>query len=207
MNPKLKIIIVVVVIVLVVLVAVPGIYFAGNFMLASSIKSNYQAKNCDQVLSLDSFYTSVYPAPIADQSLAALTNECALYSLAVENEGKKAWQDAYNAYKVYTQTYPKGLFASEAQEHSAIVLIAQAKDQLAAKKYSDAIGNVNLVLQSFGKTSAAKEAASLMSEIYIAWAKDQLAAKKYSDAIGTINTFLQNFGNTSAATDAANLMP
>jgi tetratricopeptide (TPR) repeat protein len=189
MNPKLKIIIVVVVIVLIVLIAVPGIYLAGNYMLANAIKSNYQGKNCEQVLSLDNFYASVYPAPIADQSLAALTSECILYSLAVENEGKKAWQDAYNTYQVYSQTYPKGLFLSEAQEHSAIALMAQAKEQLAAKKYNDAIGNVNLVLQNFGKTSAAKEAAGLMSEVYITWAKGQRDASDFAGAEGTLKAF------------------
>ncbi len=188
MNPKFKIVIAIV-IVLLVLLAVPGIYLAGNFMLANSIKSNYQAKNCEQVLSQSSFYASVYPAPIADQGIAALTSECALYSLAVETEEKKAWQDAYNAYKSYLQNYPKGLFANEALEHSALVLTSLAKEQLAAKKYSDAIGNINLILKSFGKTGASKDAASLMSEIYSTWAKDQRDSSDFTGAEATLKAF------------------
>jgi tetratricopeptide (TPR) repeat protein len=189
MNSKLKIIIAVVVIVLIVLIVVPGIYFAGNVMLANNIKSNYQAKNCGQVLSMDNFYNSVYPAPVADQSLSALANECALYSLAVENEGKNAWQDAYNTYQVYLHTYPKGLFVNEAQEHSAVALMAQAKEQLAAKKYNDAIGTINHILQDFGKTGAAKEAAGLMSEVYLTWAKGQRDASDFAGTEGTLKTF------------------
>jgi tetratricopeptide (TPR) repeat protein len=185
MNPKLKIAITT----LVVLIVLAGIYLAGNFILPSSIKSSYQNKNCDQVLAQDNFYTSLYPAFMADQSVAALTSECALYSLAVEDEEKKAWQDAYNVYRTYTQNYPKGLFASEAQEHSAFVLTSLAKEQLAAKKYSDAVGNIDLVLQSFGKTSAAKDAASLMPKIYIAWATDQRDASDFSGAEETLKAF------------------
>jgi tetratricopeptide (TPR) repeat protein len=184
-NKKAIAIVITVITILIVLV---GIYFAGNFILPNGIKASYQNKNCDQVLAQDNFYTSIYPAFMADQSVASLTSECALYSLGLEDEAKKTWQDAYNVYKTYTQSYPKGLFASEAQEHSATVLTALAKDQLAAKKYSDAIGNINLVLQSFGETSAAANAASLMPEVYIAWAKDQRDASDFAGAEATLKT-------------------
>ena len=185
-NAKLVKIVIAVVIVLVVLL---GIYLAGNFILPNSIKSSYQDKNCDQVLALDNFYANVYPAFMADPSIADQTKECALYSFALENEEKKVWRDAYNAYKTYTESYPQGLFVSEAYEHSAVVLTASAKEQLAAKKYSDSVETINLVLQSFGKASAAAEATSLMPEIYIAWAKDQRDSSDFSGAENTLKAF------------------
>lgn len=185
LNSVLKIVIVVAVTLIVLL----GIYFAGNLMLPASIKSNYQSKNCEQVLALDGFYTSAYPALIADKDIVDLTKECALYSLAAETEQKKAWQSAYNAYKTYKETYPAGLFAPEADEHSALILTAWAKEQLAAKQYTDAIGNITLILNNFGTTSTALDAGSLMSDVYIAWAKDQRESSDFTGAETTLKAF------------------
>src|SRR4051812_31458669 len=92
----------------VVLIVLIGVYVAGNFIIPGSIKSNYQSKNCEQVLALDNFYASAYPAFMADKSIPDLTKECALYSVAAESEQNKSWQAAYNAYQAYQQTYPKG---------------------------------------------------------------------------------------------------
>ncbi len=185
LNPALK----VVIIVAVLLILLLGVYLAGNIILPGSIKSSYQSKNCEQVLSLDGIYASAYPAFMTDKSVADLTKECALYLVAVENEQNKAWQSAYSAYQTYKQTYSNGLFAIEADEHSAQILIITAKDQLAAKQYADAIGNINLVLKNHGSTSAASEAKSLMSDVYIAWAKDQRASSDFSGAEATLKTF------------------
>ncbi len=189
-------------------IVLSGIYLAGNFILPNAIKSSYQAKNCEQVLSLDNFYVSIYPAPIADQSIAALTSECALYALAVETEGKKTatWQDVYNAYKAYMDQYPNGPLFSDAQEHGALALTALAKEQLGAKRYTEALAAIGTIQQSFGKTNAAKEAASLTSEIHLAVAKDQLAAKEYTNAIETINLVLQGSDGASASNNAASLI-
>jgi tetratricopeptide (TPR) repeat protein len=204
MSPKLKMIVAIVI----VLIALPGIYFAGNFILANAIKSSYQSKNCEQMLSLDDFYISAYPASIADQSITGMVNECALYALAVETEGKKTatWQGVYNVYRAYIYHYPKGFFVSDAQEHGALALAALAKEQLAAKKYTEALATINTIQQSFGKTNAAKEAPNLTPEIYLACAEDQLAARKYTDAIGNINLALQSPGRASASNEATSLM-
>lgn len=188
-KPANKNLIKTVIAVVIVLIVLPVIYLAGNFILPSSIKSSYLDKNCDRVLSLTIFYTSVYPSFMTDQSVDDLTSECALYSLAVEKEEKKAWQDAYNTYKTYVQTYPKGQFIVEAQEHSAIVLTAWAKDQLAAKEYGDALGTLDLILQNFGETDAASEAADLMAEVYTAWAKDQRDESDFAGAEETLKAF------------------
>ena len=185
LNAGLKVVIVVSVVLIVFLI----IYFAGNFIIPGSIKSGYQNKNCEQVLGLERFYTNAYPAFIADKSIVDPIKECALYAVATENGQKKNWQDAYNAYKTYKETYPSGLFASETNEQMAQILTIQAKDQLTAKKYTDAIANINLITKDFADTSAASEADQLMSDVYTTWAKDQREASDFAGAETTLKTF------------------
>lgn len=185
LNPAIKTFIIVAVLLIVLL----GIYLAGNVMLPGSIKSSYQSKNCEQVLSLDSFYASAYPSFMADKSISDLTKECALYIVALENEQNKTWQSAYSAFQTYKQTYPNGIFASEADEHSAIILTTWAKEQLTAKQYPDAIANIKLVLKDYPNTSLVSEAKSLMADIYIAWAKDQRTSSDFTGAETTLKTF------------------
>ena len=186
MNRTAKIVIGIVAL-LVVIVA--GGYIAGNFIIPNTIRSSFQGKDCERVLSLDSFYASAYPAFMADKSVPDMTRECALYSLAVDAEKQKSWQDAYNVYKSYKQTYPKGLFVSEAEQHSGLVLMNLAKDQLAAKKYADAIANTQLVLKNHNQTSAASEANDLISDVYLTWAKDQRETSDFAGAEATLKTF------------------
>ena len=185
MNPKLKIVIPIVVL----FIVLAGAYLAGNSILSNSIKSNYQNKNCEQVLSLGQTYASFYPASIADKSIPDLTKECALYSLAIEAEQKKNWQDVYNAYQSYNQSYPKSVFAEDVNEHSALILTNQAREQLANKKYKEAIENIKLVLADFGKTKASATSANLMADVYTAWAKDQRDANDFAKAEETLKTF------------------
>lgn len=185
MNPKLKIVLPLAVI----LIILAGAYLAGNSILSSSIKSNYQSKNCEQVFSLGNIYASVYPAVIADKSISDLTKECTFYSLAVEAEQKKNWQGAYQAYETYRQSYPKSGFTDEVNEHSALMLTNMAKEQLVAQKYNDAIENIKLILSNFGKTKAAAESAKQMANIYTTWAKDQRDANDFAKAEETLKTF------------------
>src|SRR5262249_21680406 len=150
--------------------------------IPNTIRSSFQGKDCERVLSLESFYTSAYPAFIADKTIPDMSKECALYSVAVDAENQKSWQDAYNVYKTYKQSYPKGIFASEVEQHSGLVLMNLAKEQLAAKKYADAIVNIQSVLKNYGQTSAANEANDLMSDVYLAWAKAQRETSDFSGA-------------------------
>src|SRR5215510_7364884 len=121
-------------------------YFGGSLIVPRLIKSNFQAKNCASVLSLSNTYTTLYSyfklAGDADQQI----RECAVYTLALDNEEKKAWRDAYNAFHVYSQTYPQGLFTVDAHEHGASVLVSLAKEQTGQKQYVEALGNLNLIL-------------------------------------------------------------
>lgn len=190
---------IVAIMVAVLLIILIGVYLAGNMILPGSIKSSYQSKNCEQVLSLDNFYASAYPAFLADKSISEMTKECALFAFATETEQKKDAQGAYNAYQTYKQTYPKGLFVKEADEHSAQIVLASAKDKLSAKQYQDAIDKINLLLKTFGSTSVASEANHLMPDVYTAWAKDQRAASDFSGSestLKTLNTWATNAKNT-----------
>jgi tetratricopeptide (TPR) repeat protein len=174
------------VIAIVILLAL--LYFGGNFVLPALIKSDYDARNCGPALSLNNFYISTYPSAMMDKSITALVNECALYSLATANEEKKAWQDAYNAYKTYTETYPAGLFVKEAHQHSPMALIAWAKELQAQKKYEEAVANLNLVAKNYGDTSAAIQAADLMPEVYTTWSA---GLRNSSDFAGSENILME----------------
>lgn len=180
---------------LIVLVVLAGIYIAGGQMLPASIKSSFQNKNCQQGLTVSKFYLSAYPAFLADQNISDLSKECAMYAAATEVEQKKNWQAAFNAYKTYKQTYPAGMFAAEANEHSALILTTWAKEQLAAKQYTEAIENIDLVLNHFATTSVAANASQLIPDIYITWAKDQCEASNFTEAQTTLkalNTWAQD---------------
>lgn len=170
-------------------VIVAGVYIAGNFIIPNSIRSSYQGKDCERVLSLEAFYASLYPASIADKSVPDMSKECALYSLAADAENQKSWQDAYNVYKTYKQTYPKGLFISEAEQRSGAVLVNLAKDQLAAKKHADAISTIQAVLKNHAQTTAAADANDLMSDVYLDWAKGQREASDFGGAEATLKAF------------------
>src|SRR5258706_15750521 len=159
-------------------ILLPLLYLGGNFVLPASIKASHQGKNCALALGLNSIYMSLYPAALIDKSIAVPVGECALYSLATTSEEKKAWQNSYNAYKTYSETYPKGLFSAEAHEQTAVVLTAWSKELLAQKKYEQAIGNLDLVLKSYSDT--ATEAADLMPEVYTAWGADQRGSSDFA---------------------------
>lgn len=177
------------VIILTILVLLLGVYLAGDFILPGSIKASYQRKNCEQVLSLSQTYSSLYPGLLADQSIADITRECGLYSFALEKEQAKAWQDAYNGYQSYKQSYPHGLFAGEVDDNSAQILVNWAKDDLAAKKYNDATGKIDTVLKNYSTTKVGSEAASLMSDVYMASAKGQRTASDFAGAETTLKAF------------------
>jgi serine/threonine protein kinase len=170
----------------VTLIILSGTYIGGSFVMPNMIKAIYQGKNCELALELDNIYASLYPASLADKSIASPLNECAIYSLASDNEQQKAWKDSYNSYKIYTDTYPTGLFAAEAREHSALTLTALAKEQTAQKKYNEAIGSLNLIADRYSDiTNAATEATNLIPEVYIAWGAD---LRNSNDFIGSENT-------------------
>ena len=145
------------------------VYGSGIFILPIAILSSYKGGNCNTVLSLDNFYTTIYPAFIEDKTLTQPAMECAVYSLANRQEGDSDWQEALNSYEVYSASYPNGIFVAKAHEHSALMLVNLAKEQADAKNFSQAVSNLNNVLTKYAGTDAAASAIDLYPEMYISW--------------------------------------
>jgi tetratricopeptide (TPR) repeat protein len=164
-------------------------YLVGYMALPSAIKSAYPGGNCESVLNLEGTYTSLYPSMMVNKSVANTVRECAVYTLAVNNEEKKTWRDSYDAFNVYSETYPEGLFAIEAHEHSAISLTGLAKEEIDQKKYVEAVENLNLILVDYKDTKAAIEADNLIPEVYTAWGADLRATGDFVGAERIFNDF------------------
>jgi tetratricopeptide (TPR) repeat protein len=192
---RVQTIIIVVVISILVLLLPLFLYGSGLFVLPTVILSNHQSKNCQSVLSLKGLYSSIYPGFMQDRSLDDYVRECALYTLAVQNEEQKNWRDSYNDYAVYMKIYPAGLFSGEAHEHSAVVIGELAKEEIGQKRYSEALTNLNLILNDYSDTSTATDAERLVSDLYLAWgvelreAGDFLGSKQ---VLSEFITLLQN---------------
>lgn len=159
-----------------------GAYLGGNIFLPIMILSNYHNRDCRAALIENSLYTNIYPDFMIDQSLTGPVKECALYALATEQEDKKAWQDAYNAYKAYSEIYPQGKFASEAGEHRGAVLVELSNEQASQKQYGDAIGSLKLVLRNYADSPSAKQVPDVLCETYKAWVQDSQKAGDFAVA-------------------------
>lgn len=158
------------------------IYGSGVIALPLFILSQYNQRSCETVLSMSGVYKSIYPSAIQDQTLIGPVRECAIYTLANQREEKGAWRDAYDTYQVYYGSYPNGLFVSEAREHSAMVLVALAKDQVAGKKYADAVATLNLVIAQHSETVVVAEVPDLTRSLYESWVSDLRASGDFEEA-------------------------
>jgi tetratricopeptide (TPR) repeat protein len=147
------------------------VYGAGWIGLPFYVLTNYQTKNCDTALSVNKIYLALYPRFMQDKTLLAPIGECKQYLSALETEQGGHWQEAYDAYQAYTASYPNGLYAGEVHEHSAVVLVNIARDQLQQKEYEKALGTLNLVMSSYTDTAVSSEARTLFPSLYTAWGK------------------------------------
>ena len=183
------------------------IYGVGIIVLPMTILYNYQNKNCNFAFSLHGAYTRIYPAFIQDETLTDPIKECEAYTLATSNEEKESWREAYDSYQVYSNTYPNGLYAAEAHEHSAVVLMALARDQVAQNEYDEAMANLNPIISSYSDTSVAEEALALIPSTYTAWGAGLRESKDFERAEQVFNDFKtwgQNNQKTELATKAQN---
>ncbi|HXQ39283.1 MAG TPA: hypothetical protein VN843_35110, partial [Anaerolineales bacterium] len=88
-----------------------------------------------------------------------------------------------------SESYPNGLFVTEAHEHRAVVLTGLAKEQTSQKEYAEALGNLALILKDYGDTSVAEDAAGLNIEAYTAWGTDLRKAGNFEGAEKVFNEF------------------
>jgi len=183
------------------------VYGAGIFVLPITILSAYQSKSCNFTSSLNGMYTSIYPAFIQDETLMGPIKECEAYMLATSNEEKESWHDAYDSYQAYSNTYPDGLYAAEVHEHSAVVLMALARDQVGQNNYAEAVKNLNLIFSNYSDTSLKDGALALTPSTYIAWGVGLRESMDFESAEQVFNDFKawsQNNQETELATKAQN---
>lgn len=158
------------------------VYGAGYLVFPVSILSSYGGRDCDTVASLNKIYTSIYPAFIQDLSFSDKVAECEGYLQALSNEQSGKWQAAYDAYQAYSATYPNGLYAKDAYEHGAAVLMSLAKDQAVQKNYGEALANLKLIVSNYADLNVSAEALPLISSTYSSWSDDMREAENFGEA-------------------------
>ena len=178
LSPRTIIIIVLVLVFVVML----GGYASGYFILPNMIRSAYSDGNCETVLSRNDLYSGVYPFAVANEVDSELIRECAVYTLAIASEEAKSWRDSYNAFSVYSETYPNGLFTDAAHEHSAVVLMSLINEDVEQGNYSQANAGINDILENYGDTPTAADAEKLKSNLRIGLGKDLRATGDFAGA-------------------------
>ncbi|HEX2996204.1 MAG TPA: hypothetical protein VHP14_15365 [Anaerolineales bacterium] len=165
------------------------VYGAGMVVLPFSIQTSFWNKNCNLVLTLDKTYTGLYPESIRDETLSGPVQECEAYELAASKEKDQNWREAYDNYQAYLSTYPSGLYAAEAYEHSAVALVGIAKEQMDRKEYEDAVANLNLVTTNYSDTDISAEVWTLLPSVYISWGADLREAGDFTKAQQVLDDF------------------
>jgi tetratricopeptide (TPR) repeat protein len=165
------------------------VYGIGMVVLPMTILYSYQSKNCDSAFSLNGIYTSIYPAFLQDKTVAEPIKECTAYTLATSNEENGNWHEAYDAYQVYSNTYPSGLYLAEAHDHSAAVLMSLAQDQSEQRNYPEAVENLNLITSTYSDTSTAAEALTAISFTYVSWGAGLRESGEFGQAEQVFNDF------------------
>jgi tetratricopeptide (TPR) repeat protein len=165
------------------------LYGAGVIVMPIWILFNVQHRNCDSVLSLNSIYAAIYPAFLRDETVPAPVKECKAYTSAVANEEQNLWNDAYSAYQDYSAAYPNGMYTKETHEHSGIVLMNIANDQIEQANYEEALKDLNLVVTDFDDTSASAEAWTDIPSVYTSWGSDLRDTKNFERSEQVLNDF------------------
>jgi len=157
-------------------------YMSGYFILPGMIRSAYGDEDCASVLSRHELFSGMYPFAIANETDAGLIKECAIYTLAITNEESESWRDSYNAFRVYSEAYPDGLFTDIAHEHSASVLMALINEDVKQEKFSEANAGLDNILENYGDTPSAADAEKLKSDLRMAFGRNLRAAGNFPDA-------------------------
>jgi tetratricopeptide (TPR) repeat protein len=164
-------------------------YSAGWVGLPFYVMTNYQNKNCESALSVNKVYLALYPGFLQDKTISAPIEECKQYLSALKTEQEGHWQEAYDAYQAYTASHPKGLYAGEAHEHSAAVLINIARDQLEQKEYEKALSTLNLVISTYPETAMFAEARTLFPSLYTSWGEGLRGSGNFEQAQQVFTAF------------------
>jgi tetratricopeptide (TPR) repeat protein len=131
----------------------------------------------------------MYPGFMQDKTLSSQVNECEAYGLAASHEQAGNWGEAYECYQDYSTTYPNGLYAAEAHQHSATALINMVQDQVEAQQYREALANLNLIVSEYSDTSVSAGAWALFPSIYTAWGTGLRESADFEQAQQVFNDF------------------
>jgi tetratricopeptide (TPR) repeat protein len=186
-TPRSRIIVLIAVVLSVLILFL--LYGAGLIGLPVLILSNHQNRNCASALKLDKIYTSLYPGFLADATLLGPVQECQAYVSAAAKEEQGIWREAYDAYEAYTSTYPSGLFATEAHQHSAAALLHLVQEQVERESYEEALANLNLILASYSDTPANTGAWNLFPSVYTLWGASLRDEKDFARSEQVLNDF------------------
>ena len=180
------------------------VYGLGIIVLPMSILYGYQNKNCELAFSLNTVYTNLYPGFLQDATTNGPVSECSAYTSATSHEAAGNWQDAYDSYQAYSSTYPNGLYANEAYEHSAVVLLSLTKNQIEQKTYPEALASLNLIVSDFSDAGASAEAWTLFPSTYTSWGTSLREASDFQRSEQVFNEFKTWSQNSQKADLEAN---
>jgi hypothetical protein len=183
-----KLIIVIPVIILALLVI--GLYLAGLFSLPGSIEAAYQGQDCPKVRNLYGLASRFYSGILQTQpEFSDYSTECNIYLNARSLERRKKWEDAYNSYHDYEQSYASGIMAGDVHEHQAAVLLSWSEEQVRQKQYQEAVGHARMVLDGYSDTASAANAEKLFTETYVVWANSKKTEGDFASAESLLNEF------------------
>ena len=140
-------------------------YIAAYAFLPGMIRSAYQTGNCHAVLSRDGIYATIYPFGQLGESTSTLVRACAVYTLGVTYKDDSEWRTAYDAFRVYLESYPEGVSADTAYEHSATVLMGAVMDDIRQGNYTQADAGLDFILENYPDASQVDDALELKSDI------------------------------------------
>jgi len=165
-------------------------YAGGYFILPGMIRSAYGDADCASVLARNDLYSGAYPFAVTNKEDANIIQECAIYTLAMTSEESKSWQDSYNAFSVYSETYPDGLFKNVIPEHSANVLMALINEDVEQGNFSEASTRLDYVLDNYKDTSIVADAEKLKFDLHLALGRDR---RETGDFAGAEKIFQEYF--------------
>lgn len=158
------------------------VFASGYFILPNMIRSAYEQADCETAISRQAFFVRFYSVFNAEATQDSQIMECAVFLLADREEQNGNLNNAYEAYRVYVEMYPEGLFVDEANAQGAAILVQFANEQATEKQYDQALMTLELLSSKYPNSSAVTEGVDLYPQIYQSWGTDRRAAGDFSGA-------------------------
>ena len=160
------------------------LYYGIGFLLTYQMDARYAERDCAGLVDLAGSVEKAYPLKIAPftEPVREQAVECRAYLGAESLYKQKSWEKAYQAYREYGKTYPKGVYAKEAKELAADSLFEWASTQRGKQDFSNAVGNLTLLLNEYSGTPSTPKAKETLPEVYLEWGQECRAKNEFSEA-------------------------